>query len=205
MMKMEHFILDVLQGRLTVDDNSVRLIQAPPQYNNMPCLTIDNSVGSRVLNSNKRNITVNNTRVEAIETEYEADLRIDIWALTEETRQSLIEQVTTCFYQALSDHHEYCTSYMNETCQCVVDLPEYATDKRACKGQCPDPDNYPYENLWTKHHIDQKTFTLSSPYNLDELGETEPILRTRFDTSFNYRDYYIIGGKTSNTLTNQTE
>ena len=205
MMKMEYFILDVLQNRLTLNNESVRLIQAPPQYNNMPCLTIDNSVGSRVLNSNKRNITVNNQRQEAIETEYEADLRIDIWALTEQQRQSLIEQVTTCFYQALSDHHEYCTSYMNGTCQCVVDLPEYANDKRAVKQQCPDPDGLPYENLWTKHHIDQQTFTISTPYNLDELGETEPILRTRFDISFNYRDYYIIGGKLSNTITNETE
>lgn len=204
-MKMEYFILDVLQGRLTVDDDSVRLIQAPPQYNNIPCLTIDNSVGSRVLQSNKRNITINNTRQEAIETEYEADLRLDIWALTEKQRQSLINQVTECFYQALSDHYQYCTSYMNETCECIVDLPEYALDKRAIKKQCPVPDTYPYENLWTKHHIDQQTFTISTPYNLDELNETEPILRTRFDISFNYKDYYVIGGKISNNITNETE
>ena len=205
MMKMEYFILDTLQGRLTLDEKSVRLIQAPPQYNNIPCLTVDNSVGSRVLNSNKRNITVNTHRVEAIETEYEADLRLDLWTLTEKQRQSLIEQVTTCFNQALSDHYQYCTSYMEETCQCIVEDPEYALDKRAIKNQCPDPYHYPYENLWSKYHIDQKTFTISSPYNLDELGETEPILRSRFDISFNYKDYYFIGGKLSENIINQTE
>ena len=43
MHKMEYFILDVLQGRLCdVNGESVRLIQAPPQYNNIPTITIDN-------------------------------------------------------------------------------------------------------------------------------------------------------------------
>lgn len=210
MMKMEYFILDVLQGKLSTDDGPVRLIQSPPQYNNMPCLTIDNSAGTLILNSNKRNITINNTRQEAIETEYEADLRLDLWVLTEDDRQSLINQVTECFYKALSDHHEYCTSYNDGTCtpldqECLVTLPEYANDKRAVKQQCPLPDEYPYMNLWTKHHIDITTFTISTPYDLDELNETKPILRTRFDIRFNYRDYYIIGGKLSNTITNKTE
>ena len=202
MMKMESFILDVLQNKLTdVNGEPVRLIQAPPQYNNVPCLTIDNSAGTRTLNSNKTNISVDGRMQEAIWTLYETDLRIDIWALTEQTRQSLINQVQLCFNKA---------SYDNGTCtpldqDCLVDLPEYANDKRAVKKQCPCPKELPYENLWTKYHIDITTFTINPAYDIDELNETEPILRSRFDISFNYEDYYVIGGTTSENILNKTE
>lgn len=206
MMKMEFFILDVLQNKLTdVNGEPVRLIQAPPQYNNVPCLTIDNSAGTRTLNSNKTNISVDGRMQEAIWTLYETDLRIDIWALTEQTRQSLINQVQSCFNKALSDHYEYCTSYNNKTCDCIVEQPEYANDKRAVKKQCPCPKELPYENLWTKYHIDITTFTLNPAYDIDKLNETEPILRSRFDISFNYEDYYVIGGITSENILNKTE
>ena len=147
---------------------------------------------------------------EAITTLYEIDLRLDIWALTEDTRQTLIEQVQTCFNKALSDNYEYCTSYNDGTCtpleqECLVDLPEYKTDKRAVKKQCPCPNELPYQNLWSKYHIDITTFTLNPAYDLDELNETEPVLRSRFDISFNYKDCYVIGGKTSQTISNKTE
>ena len=209
MMKMEHFILDVLQGKLSVNDEEVRLIQAPPQYNSIPCLTIDNSAGTSILNSNKRNIPVNNQMREAIVTEYETDLRIDIWALTEEDRQTLIDQVQTCFYQALSDHYQYCTRYSDGDCEtlesaCLATSNDYATDKRAIKHQCPCPHELNYENLWTRYHIDIASFTLNPAYDLDELNETEPVLRSRFDISFNYKDYYLIGGKTSQDIYNKT-
>ena len=206
MHKMEYFILDVLQGRLCdVNGESVRLIQAPPQYNNIPTITIDNSAGTSILNSNKTNITFDGRRQEAIITEYEADLRLDIWALKETTRQTLIQQITECFMKALSDHYTYCTSYNNGTCECIVETPEYAHDKRAIKKQCPTPHDLPYENLWTKYNIDPASFTLTPAYDLDELNETEPVLRSRIDISFNYTDYYIIGGKTSQNIRNQTE
>ena len=211
MHKMEFFILDVLQGRLTdVNGESVRLIQAPPQYNNMPTLTIDNSAGTHTLNSNKTNITVNNRRQEAIVTEYETDLRLDIWALSEEDRQTLIEQVETCFYMALSDHYQYCSRYSDGDCEtlessCLATSNDYALDKRAIKHQCPCPTRLNYENLWTKYNIDPASFTLTPAYDLDELNETKPILRSRIDISFNYTDYYIIGGKTSQNIRNQTE
>ena len=203
---MEHFILDTLQGRLTdTNGESVRLIQAPPQYNAMPCITLDNSAGTHTLDSNKTNITLDNQRVEAIVTQYETDLRIDIWALKETTRQTLIQQINECFMKALSDHYTYCTSYNDGSCQCIVEDPEYEHDKRAIKKQCPTPHNLPYENLWTKHNIDQATFTITPAYDLDELNETEHILRSRIDISFNYTDYYIIGGKTSQNIKNKTE
>jgi hypothetical protein len=209
-MKMEKFILDVLQGHLSVDGNEVRLIQSPPNYNAIPCLTIDNSAGARTLDSNKYNIRVDNRMQEAITTLYEIDLRLDIWALTEETRQSLINQVQTCFYQALSDHYQYCTRYNNGECEtlddhCLATLRDYATDKRAIKHQCPCPHELEYENLWSKYHIDITTFTLNPAYDLDELNETEPVLRSRFDISFNYKDCYIIGGKTSQDLINKED
>ena len=162
-------------------------------------------IGTSILNSNKTNITFDGRRQEAIITEYEADLRLDIWALKETTRQTLINQITECFMKALSDHYTYCTSYNNGTCECIVENPEYQHDKRACKGQCPTPHDLPYENLWTKYNIDLASFTLTPAYDLDELNETEPVLRSRIDISFNYTDYYIIGGKTSQNIRNQTE
>lgn len=201
-MKMEYFILDVLQGKLELDGEPVRLIQAPPNYNNIPCLTIDNSAGARTLNSNKYNIPTDDGMREAIVTEYEIDLRLDIWVLNEKDRQSLINQVNTLFYQALSDHYQYCTSYMNGECECIVQ--DYPDDKRGSKHQCPNPHDYPYENLWTKYDIDQSTFTINPAYDLDQLNETEPILRSRLDITFNYKDEYIIGGTNINKIQNQT-
>lgn len=200
MHKMEFFILDILQNKLYIDNDNVRLIQAPPQYNNIPCLTIDNSAGSSLLNQNKTNIKVNGEPTEVIESVYDVDIRIDIWCLNEDDRQSLIEQVQDCFLKAMSDHYTYCTAYMNDSCECVVNNTEYEFDKRASKKQCPCPHDLPYENLFTKYNIDLNTFNLSLPYDMDDLNEKEPILRSRFDLRFEFTDYYIIGGIVSDNL-----
>ena len=206
MIKPEKFLLSVLQGRLTDNDgNEVRLIQTPPNYNNIPTLTIDNSAGAAILSRNKNNILIDDEPQEVIETLFDVDIRLDIWASSEDDRQCLIEQVQDCFFKALADHYTYCTSYMNESCDCVVNDSEYEFDKRAVKGQCPCPRELPYENLFTKYNIDVQTFNLSLPYNLDELEESEAILRTRFNIRFEWTDYYVIGGITSKSVSNITE
>lgn len=206
MIEPENFILDVLQGRLTdADGNPVRLIQHPPQYNNIPTLTIDNSAGAVILDRNKTNIQIDGEPQEVIETKYDIDIRLDIWALNEDDRQTLIDQVQVCFFKAISDHYEYCTAYMDGSCECVLENEEYELDKRGSKSQCPFPQDLPYENLFTKYNIDLQTFNISLPYDLDELEESEAILRTRFNISFDWTDYYIIGGITSKSLSNNIE
>lgn len=211
MLKTEFFALNILQGKLTdTEGNPVRLIQHPPNYNAMPCLTIDTSASNAVLESNKTNITIDGERQEVIETLYEADLRIDLWCLDEDTRETLIEQIKLCFNRALSDYYQYCTNYCNGKCSslnnqyCLVDLPEYEYDKRAVKKQCPKPRELSYENIFTKYDVNLYTFSISPPYNLDELGESEPILRSRFDIRFDWTDYYVIGGITSKSLSNNS-
>lgn len=206
MIEPENFILDVLQGRLTdADGNSVRLIQHPPQYNNIPTLTIDNSAGAVILDRNKINKLIDDEPQEVIETRYDIDIRLDIWALNEDDRQTLIDQVQVCFFKAISDHYTYCTAYMDGSCDCVVNDSEYEFDKRTVKGQCPCPNQLPYENLFTKYNIDLQTFNISLPYDLDELEESEAILRTRFNISFDWTDYYVIGGIVSESLSNNIE
>ena len=206
MIEPEQFILDCLQGRLTDSEgNPVRLIQSPPQYNNIPCLTVDNSAGAVILDRNKINKLIDGEPREVIETKYDIDIRLDIWALSEEDRQALIDQVQVCFFKAISDHYTYCTAYMDGSCECVLESGEYELDKRGSKNQCPFPHNYPYENLFTKYNIDLQTFNISLPYDLDELEESEAILRTRFNISFDWTDYYIIGGITSKSLSNNIE
>lgn len=206
MIEPENFILDVLQARLTDSEgNPVRLIQNPPAYNNMPTLTIDTSASNAVLERNKTNIQIDGEPQEVIETKYDIDIRLDIWCLDEDTRQTLIDQVQVCFFKAISDYYTYCTSYMDESCDCVVNDSEYEFDKRAVKGQCPCPNQLPYENLFTKYNIDLQTFNISLPYDLDELEESEAILRTRFNISFDWTDYYVIGGIVSESLSNNIE
>lgn len=211
MIEPENFILDVLQGRLNDSEgNPVRLIQSPPQYNNIPTLTIDNSAGAVILDRNKINRLIDGEPREVIETKYDIDIRLDIWCLDEDTRQTLIDQVMLCFNRALSDYYHYCSNYCDGECStlnnsCLVDLPEYAYDKRAIKKQCPKPQELFYENLFTKYNIDLQTFNISLPYDLDELEESEAILRTRFNISFDWTDYYIIGGITSKSLSNNIE
>lgn len=206
MIEPEKFVLDVLQGRLNDSTgNPVRLIQQPPQYNNIPTITIDNSAGAEILSQNRQNIIIDEEPQEVIETKYDIDIRLDIWALNEDDRQTLIDQVQVCFFKAISDHYTYCTSYMDGSCDCVVNATEYELDKRAIKNQCPLPQTLPYENLFTKYNIDLQTFNLSLPYNLDELEETETILRTRFNIRFDWTDYYFIGGLVSKSLSNKME
>ena len=206
MIEPENFILDCLQGRLTDSEgNPVRLIQSPPQYNNIPCLTIDNSAGAVILDRNKINKLIDGEPQEVIETKYDIDIRLDIWCLDEDTRQTLIDQLQVCFFKAISDHYTYCTAYMDGSCECVLENGEYELDKRGSKSQCPCPNQLPYENLFTKYNIDLQTFNISLPYDLDELEESEAILRTRFNISFDWTDYYIIGGITSKSLSNNIE
>lgn len=212
----ESLLLTVLQGKLFIGEDNVRLIQYPLDKNLIPCLTVDTSVGDSILFRNKYNVPVvekdtrghiiNKKMQEAIVTDWETFVRLSIWCLNEKTRYNLILQVEECFNKALADNHEYCTSYMNDTCpdKCLAEKEWYQLDKRAIKGQCPKPYDLPYENVWTRYNIDLSTFNMSKPYSMDELNETKPLLRSIFDIKFNYTTEYIIGGKISEHIKNET-
>lgn len=212
----ESLLLTVLQGKLFIDDNNVRLIQYPLDKNLMPCLTVDTSVGDSIIWRNKYNVPIvekdtrghiiNKKMQEAIVTQYETLVRLSIWCLKEKTRHNLIMQVEECFNKALADNYQYCTSYMNDTCpvKCLTEQEWYQLDKRAIKGQCPKPYDLPYENVWTRYNIELSSFNMSKAYSIDELTETKPLLRSIFDIRFVYTTEYIIGGKISEHIKNET-
>ena len=209
MMHSEYFILDLLQGRINVDGEDIRLRQYPLDRNLMPCLTIDTSAGEPVV---KHKYTSDKQGYDIILTEHRATPKINVWCLDEDTRQEIIQQVSNLIYQAMSFHCTYCSNYDNGECmpletECYAQ--EYENFSRGNKGQCPllthEGETLPYQSVFDKHGVILKSFRHDPAYDLDELEEKEAILRSVIELSFNYKKSHYIGGVIPENLINETE
>lgn len=209
MMRSEYFILDLLQGRILVDGEDIRLRQYPLDRNFMPCLTIDTSAGEPVV---RHKYTSDENGYDIILTEHRATPKINVWCLDEDTRQEIIRQVSELIYMAMSFHCTYCSNYQDGECMpleigCYAE--EYTDFNRGNKGQCPlinrDGDTLPYQSVFDKHGVILKSFSHDPAYDLDELGEKEAILRSIIGLSFNYKEVHYIGGVKPENVVNETE
>lgn len=218
MKKPIQAILRVLQGNIKLPDNTdVRLIQTPPENDNTPCITIDDSGGTRMLGkwfTNKdyplpethpqydpKNPNQLYSRQVIVE-KRGIDLDLNIWCNTEDERESIIQQIQYLFYLAQSDHYTYCLHYDKETDYCstlddTCPTMDNVTDMRGAKQQCINPEEYGYENIFNQYDIVRGSFDVEPAYNLDDLNTENMTFRSVIRVSCDYHDYHIIGGKIS--------
>lgn len=226
MKKIIYAILKVLQGNIQLTDGTdVRLIQSPPVTDHTPCITIDDSSNTRNLGKYFTNkdmpLPVNHPQYnqeepdklwsqQVIAEKRGIDIDINIWCNTEDEREEIINQVRTLFYLAQSDNYRFCQQYNKETGKCsTLDTTcpscNTPTDKRGAKYQCINPEEYKYANIFTTYDIVRASFDVEPAYNLDEMDHENMILRSVIRVSCDYYDYHRIGGKISESISNQTE
>ena len=135
---------------------------------------------------------------------YSADVWVNIWCNTEEERTSLIDAIKSRFNQLETSHYTTCSNFnfddnkcskLEDACCEVLTLDTGRTNK----GQCPNIENF--TSFFETYNIPQRTFHVNSMTDLDELGDSEPVLRTIFKLEMQYYHFYPIGGRLFNQIT----
>ena len=102
-----------------------------------------------------------------------------------------------------TEKYKFCNNYREGDCAgcggpCIVEsLPD---DKRAVKGQCPNPSLYHYLNVFDTYGLIRASFFMNQPFSLDDLSKTEPVLRSVFQVTTGYYVDHVIGGRISTDL-----
>ena len=217
MIKPIQALLKIIQGRIVLNDGTpVNVIKRDYPYDHTPCITIDDSGGTAVINKiiTNRDYLIPTTHPQydpenpnktisqqVIREQRTIKLGIHIWCDDEYQREEITKKVRKLFYMVQSDHYEFCQQYDNGNCtfldtECKVNPHTI----RGIKNQCPKPYDYHYTNIFTAFDIIRATFDVAPPYILDDLTTTPPVLRSIIPVSFSYYDYYRIGGAVSENL-----
>jgi hypothetical protein len=218
MIKPLQAILHMLQGRVILADNTdVRIVKREYPIDKTPCITMDNSAGTSVIQKHviDKDCKLPSTHPQydqqhpdklvsqqVIREEHNITVDLNIWCDDEDSREEITDLISKLFYQVQSDYYQFCTNYNAGQCT-YLETSCKVTDStmRGVKGQCPKPVDYHYENIFTRFDIIRNTFDVAPAFDLDDLTTNPPIRRSIIRVSFNYYDYYIIGGAISQNLT----
>lgn len=217
MIKPIQAIIRMLQGKIILNNGTdVRIVKRTYPIDKTPCITIDNSSGTSIIQkhiTNKDYIipedhpqydesNPNQTiSQQVIREERSINLELNVWCDDEDEREEICEKIATLFYQVQSDYYKFCNNYNNGECNTLKEpckVNDYSF--RGVKHQCPKPKEYNYTNLFTVYDIIRATFDVAPAYILDDLTTNPPVLRSIIEVSFSYFEYYRIGGAVSNNL-----
>ena len=211
MIKPLQALIKILQGRVILDDSTdVRIIKRGYPKDKTPCLTIDNSSGTALINKHIIDMDMimpsshpqydaenpyKSISQQVIREERSINLDLNIWCDDEIQRDEITNKITKIFNQVQSDYYTFCQQYVNGMCkylneECKVDN----TTIRGVKGQCPKPTEYNYQNIFKQYDIIRPSFDVTPPHISDDFSTNPPVLRSIMRISFSYYDYYNIGG-----------
>lgn len=217
MIKPIQAIIQMLQGKIILTDSTdVRIVKRTYPIDKTPCITIDNSSGTAIIN---KHVTNKDYLIPTTHPQYDKDnpnqtisqqiireersivLDLNIWCDDEDQRDEITDLISKLFFQIQSDHYKFCQQYQDGNCNylsgsCRVNV----NSPRGIKNQCPDPKKYHYKNIFNAYDIIRQSFDVAPPYILDDLTTTPPVLRSIVRVSFSYYDYYVIGGAVSENL-----
>lgn len=208
----------VLFDNLYYEGKLVPVIKRSYPKDETPCVTVDDSGGSafmeRYITQDDYPLPNNHPQFDpedpfhkypqqVLRELHQCSVTVNVWCDDEFMREDLIKQVDLLFHQAQSDYYIFCNNYHGGECAhiggpCVV--PLFSDDKRGAKGQCPNPELYGYENIFTTYNLDRASFIMEQPFTLDDLSKTEPVLRSVFRIRTGYYTDHVIGGIVSQNL-----
>jgi len=217
MIKPIHAIIKMLQGRVILTDSTdVRIVKRTYPIDKTPCITIDNSGGTAIINKHITNkdyiIPTNHPQYDqehpnktisqqVIREERNISLDLNVWCDDEDQRDEITELISKIFYQVQSDHYTFCQNYNDGNCTYLKTACKVNDNSiRGIKKQCPKPKEYHYQNIFNAYDIIRATFDVAPSYILDDLTTTPPVLRSIIRVSFSYYEYYKIGGAVSENL-----
>ena len=217
MIKPIQAIIRILQGKVILRDGTdVRVVKREYPIDKTPCITIDNSSGTAVIQKNITNkeyiIPSNHPQYDSqnpskkisqqvIREERNITLELNVWCDNEDQREEICDKIRELFYKVQADHYTYCANYNSGNCTYLKTTCKVDTSPRGIKGQCPKPREYHYKNIFTIFDIIRATFDVAPSYILDDLTTTPPTLRSIITVSFSYYDYYNIGGGANKGIT----
>ena len=190
---LEKAFIDLLRNNLTTVTNDK--IYTGNRYRPKditPCVNV--SLVSE--NLVKQRITEIKT-IQYLQKRYDVELWINIYANSEEERQTLIQEVHNRILQAESHHYTTCANFIFETQYCSK-TDETCTaltvqNGRSNKKQCPNLEIY--TPFFKQNNIIPRTFYVNSTIDLDDYQVTETVLRTIIKLNMDYYSFYKIGGK----------
>lgn len=185
------FLINLLKNRVFINDKVVPLINRSYPTEKLPCLTIDQSGGSLVLDK-----YIKHTPNEVLFKEVETTVKIHVWCTKEEERENILSQIKDCNNKCFMDHYSYCTKYNNGICktlnhECKAMLIHNA---RTAKKQCPEPENLEYENMFTRFNIDKFNYCMNPYYHIDDYTSKQRTLHTVIPVEFVYTEAYDNNG-----------
>ena len=208
----------ILWGNITINDRVVPVIQRDYPYDKSPCITIDDSGGSRFLQRHilteeyplpREHPQFNESKPfkkfpqQVLREFYETTLNINVWSDTGDEREEINKQLLRLFYEAQSDHCRFCNNYVDGECGSLGGVclgMNTANDKRGVKHQCPNPDLYKYQNIFTTYNLERDTFHLDQPFSLNDTSKEAMIYRSVFKLHTSYFTDHIIGGMVSDNI-----
>lgn len=210
-------LLRVLYNNVFLEGSPVKIIKRDYPYDNTPCITIDNSSGTSIIQKNiiNRDYIIpeshpqydpdNPSEVisqQVLREERRISIDINVWVDTEDEREELNNQISNLFKQVQSDYYKFCNNYDNGNCNYLDTACKVLSIKngRSAKMQCPYPNDFHYQNIFKTFDIIRSTFDVAPSYDLDDKTVNPQVLRSITNVSFNYYDYYVIGGVISQNL-----
>lgn len=214
-------IRKILWGNIILNDKVIPVIQRPYPYDKTPCITIDDSGGSRFLErqiTNEKYPLPNNHPQFDVENpfrkhpqqvlreKYDTTININIWCDSGDELEQLNHKVQELFYQAQSDHYLFCDNYREGTCAylgvgCYGE--HFATNNRSVKKQCPNPLVYNYKNIFTTYNLIRASFHLDQPFTLVDMNREQAVYHSVLKLHTAYYTDYIIGGLINDKIINE--
>jgi hypothetical protein len=197
----------MLQGKVVLTDGTdVRIIKREYPIDKTPCLTIDDSGGTAIIQKKiiNKDYLIDGEMVsqQVIREQRSISLNLSAWCDTEDERDEITDKIRDIFYKLQSDYYEYCTRFNDGDCTYLGEKCKVSDDTmRGVKGQCPKPVDYGYQNLFNRFDIIRSSFDVEPDYILDDNTTKPPTLRSIIPVTFMYYNYHNIGGKPINTLT----
>jgi len=181
MNELEWYLVDLLQGYLTYDDKPVQVVKNFNNNPTRPVITLD--IQSVTLQK-----IYNEPSLCERHWDYRSDININLWCDNEAQRQNLVEQILDCFYKEQTGHYRYCPNYSDGNCKTLTSTCP-ASSRTNCR--CPKPDKNGFTSLQYRHNIVNGSLMVEHPFELDEVSDHPPLLRSIFRCT---ADYVIIRG-----------
>ena len=172
MNNLEGYLVELLQGHINCDDTPVQVVRQFSQHPERPVITLDTSPGvstQHVYTDPSTNSTLY---------ERHATVNINIWCDSEEQRADITLQVMQLFQLEQDYHYIFCCNYQGgegKLCNATGEKCG-AVDRR--NTRCPSPYLYEYQGLRERWGIIQGTLNVEPPFDLDDLSDHPPLLRS---------------------------
>lgn len=203
MLNSERFLLDLLRNKITTSEGViVPVIKRSYPLDMSPCICLDNSGGAQIIQKFKLH-----TPHEYLVDRIHSYVNIHLYANKEDERHYLIDRIREAVRLVEQENYKYCSRLgENNICETTGETCEAITSEtgKGYKNQCPKPEEYEYENLFTKYNIIRDTLQVDPAFDTDDLTKKPVLLHSVLKTSMIYDDKYLVGGKLSDTISQET-